>query len=132
MCHIISVFYIDIIVISDLLSILVFPLFLFLFILFSYFFALFFLFFSIFFYFSISIFPEYYDVIKKPTDITTIKENINNYTAVEEVLKDIRQIWKNCRLFNFEGSKIAITAGLLGEELEAMVEVGELVLFVWF
>jgi Bromodomain len=70
-----------------------------------------------------SLFPEYYEIIKNPIDLTAIKEQINKYETVEECLSDIRQVWENCRLFNAEGSEIFDTADSLHAELEEMVEV---------
>ena len=52
-----------------------------------------------------------------------MKENINKYETVEEVLSDLRQIWENCRLFNAEGSDISATANMMDMELEGLVEV---------
>ena len=79
--------------------------------------------FTIFFLFFHSVFPEYYEVIKKPMDLSSMKENINKYETVEEVLSDLRQIWENCRLFNAEGSDISATANMMDMELEGLVEV---------
>ena len=76
-----------------------------------------------------SIFPEYYEVIKKPMDLTSMKENFNKYETVEEVLVDLRQIWENCRLFNAEGSDISATADMMDIELEGLVEVRTTVYF---
>jgi Bromodomain len=69
------------------------------------------------------LFPEYYEFIKNPVDLSTIKEQLGKYDTVEECLGDIRQIWENCRLFNAEGSDISATADLLQTELEELVEV---------
>jgi hypothetical protein len=55
-----------------------------------------------------SVFPEYYEIIKKPMDLSTIKERITEYVTVEEALGDIRQIWENCRLFNAEVKNICL------------------------
>ena len=79
--------------------------------------------FTIFLLFFHSVFPEYYEVIKKPMDLSSMKENINKYETVEEVLSDLRQIWENCRLFNAEGSDISATANMMDMELEGLVEV---------
>ena len=56
-------------------------------------------------------------------DLSSMKENINKYETVEEVLSDLRQIWENCRLFNAEGSDISATANMMDMELEGLVEV---------
>ena len=70
-----------------------------------------------------SLFPEYYEFIKNPVDLSTVKDQLSKYETVEECLGDIRQIWENCRLFNAEGSEISSTADLLQTELEELVEV---------
>ena len=57
-------------------------------------------------------------------DLSSMKENINKYETVEEVLSDLRQIWENCRLFNAEGSDISATANMMDMELEGLVEIG--------
>jgi hypothetical protein len=72
-----------------------------------------------------SAYPEYYDVIKHPMDLDTAKQKLahGEYTSVEEVLSDLRQVWENCRLFNAEGSDILHLAEACAEMLEALVEV---------
>ena len=70
-----------------------------------------------------SMFPEYYEIIKNPRDLSTIKDQLNKYDTVEECLADLRLVWSNCRLFNSEGSDIADTADALSAELEEMVDV---------
>ena len=69
-------------------------------------------------------FPEYYEMIKKPMDITTLREKVNSgeYAAIEHALVDLRQIWENCRLFNSEGSDIYATADALDAETAQLVE----------
>lgn len=70
-----------------------------------------------------SLFPEYYEIIKNPVDLSTIKDQLSKYETVEDCLSDVRLIWENCRLFNAEGSEISATADLLQTELEELVEV---------
>lgn len=50
--------------------------------------------------------PDYPIIIKKPMDLTTISQNLENkkYGIVNDVLNDIQLIWDNCRLYNKEGS----------------------------
>lgn len=70
-----------------------------------------------------SSYPEYYEVIENPMDLTTVKKKLNDYTSVKEALDDLRLIWQNCFTFNVEGSEISNTALALGNELETLVEV---------
>ena len=69
------------------------------------------------------VYPEYYEVISNPIDISTIRNKINSYTSIEDFLKDLRQIWENCRLFNSDGSDIVKWASELAEATEGLVEV---------
>lgn len=68
-------------------------------------------------------YPEYYEIIQSPMDITTVKNKLNSYISVEEMLRDIRQIWENCRIFNADGSDIVKMADKLAEASEALIEV---------
>lgn len=68
-------------------------------------------------------YPEYYEFIKKPVDITYIKDNLNKYSTVNEVLTDIRLMWENCREFNIEGSEIISWSEELAMATENLIEV---------
>lgn len=67
-------------------------------------------------------YPEYYEIVETPMDLTTIKQNINTYESVADALEDMRLIWKNCFTFNLEGSDISKTALSLGTDFEKLVE----------
>ena len=45
---------------------------------------------------------DYPIIIKKPMDLNTAKKNLNNnvYETVEDCLRDIDQIWQNCKMYN--------------------------------
>lgn len=47
-------------------------------------------------------YPSYTMVVKTPMDLETIQGKIdaNIYDSVEELLKDLRLVASNCRLFN--------------------------------
>ena len=49
---------------------------------------------------------DYYDIIKTPMDLGTVKKNLkaNKYKFVEDCLNDIQLIWDNCKQYNAEGS----------------------------
>ncbi len=56
-------------------------------------------------------------------DLTTAKQNLNEYASVSDALHDLRLIWENCRTFNAEGSEILQSAEACAALLEALVEV---------
>jgi hypothetical protein len=68
-------------------------------------------------------YPEYYELIKYPMDLDTIKSKIPEYRTVEAALYDLRMIGHNCRSFNAEGSDIASQADLFDESLESLIKV---------
>lgn len=52
--------------------------------------------------------PDYYKVIKNPMDLAKIKSNLNTgkYSSNYEVTSDLQLIFKNCDLYNQNGSEI--------------------------
>ena len=53
--------------------------------------------------------PNYLRIIKyNPMDISTIEKklNKNEYALVQDVINDIKLIWYNCRIYNYENSEI--------------------------
>nr|CDS16525.1 bromodomain adjacent to zinc finger domain [Echinococcus granulosus] len=67
--------------------------------------------------------PIYRKVIKRPMDLSTILKRLgadkwNYYTSVAEWREDVRQIFKNCRIFNEDDSEI----GKAGHELRRYFE----------
>ena len=46
--------------------------------------------------------PDYLDIITKPMDFGTIRENLkkHEYFKIEEVIKDIMQVFSNCVRYN--------------------------------
>ena len=53
--------------------------------------------------------PDYLRVINyHPMDISTIEKKLNNmeYSLVQDVINDIKLIWYNCRIYNYESSDI--------------------------
>lgn len=62
-------------------------------------------------------------MIETPMDISTIKESLPTYNAVDEVLSDLRLIWTNCKTFNEAGSEITGWADSLSVSLEDLIEV---------
>ena len=53
--------------------------------------------------------PNYLRIIKyNPMDISTIEKKLSNneYSLVQDVINDIKLIWYNCRIYNYESSEI--------------------------
>ncbi|KAJ8077288.1 histone acetyltransferase [Marasmius tenuissimus] len=50
--------------------------------------------------------PDYHTVIKEPMDFSTMEHKLDNnqYTAVDEFVRDAQLVFHNCRLYNEEGS----------------------------
>lgn len=46
--------------------------------------------------------PDYFTVVKRPMDFSTIKTKLkeNKYANMQEFLDDIEQVFTNCRLYN--------------------------------
>jgi len=53
---------------------------------------------------------DYHDIIKKPMDFGTIKENLKRhfYMNMQQFLKDIELVFENCILYNGESSQVTI------------------------
>ncbi|XP_062839151.1 transcription intermediary factor 1-alpha isoform X2 [Anolis carolinensis] len=66
--------------------------------------------------------PDYYKIIKKPMDLSTIKNRLQMhyplYTKLEDVVADFRLIFQNCAEFNEPDSEVADA----GMKLEAYFE----------
>ncbi|XP_071605909.1 bromodomain testis-specific protein [Heliangelus exortis] len=60
--------------------------------------------------------PDYYSVIKKPMDLTTIRKRLehNYYTKAEECIADFRTMFSNCYTYNKPGDDVV----LMAQELE--------------
>lgn len=47
---------------------------------------------------------DYHQVIRRPMDLGTVKKNLMAeaaaYSSSAEVLKDVQQVWANCRNYN--------------------------------
>ena len=53
--------------------------------------------------------PDYLRVINyNPMDISTVEKKLSNgeYSLVQDVINDIKLIWYNCRIYNYESSQI--------------------------
>ena len=60
--------------------------------------------------------PDYFDVVKKPSDLTTVRTNLQNYKyqSIQDFKKDVDQIWENAILYN---GRLSLPA-FMAEELE--------------
>ncbi|OHT16014.1 Bromodomain containing protein [Tritrichomonas foetus] len=56
--------------------------------------------------------PNYFDIVKNPMDLGTIKKNLrgNKYKSVSEWKRDMELVWSNSILFNTESSSVGIMA----------------------
>jgi len=64
--------------------------------------------------------PDYFDIIKRPMDLGTIKENIDNgvYTNPHGFAEDVRLVWKNAITYNQPGSDICLMAQTMSDFFE--------------
>lgn len=53
--------------------------------------------------------PQYFEIIKYPMDLTTIKTNLENnvYPTIDDWAKDVELIWSNALKYNGEDTVIA-------------------------
>ena len=72
-------------------------------------------------------YPEYYEMIKQPMDLTTIRNKLKNkqYENKEQFAYDCRLVFDNCEYFNEDDSKI----GQCGHKLRAYFETKWLKIF---
>ena len=62
--------------------------------------------------------PDYFSVIKKPMDFSTIKRKLNNliYTNFKEFVDDIELTFKNCYLYNGEKTPVGLMCTAVKDE----------------
>lgn len=51
---------------------------------------------------------DYLDIVKSPMDLGTVKSRIeaSKYNSLEEIAADVRLVWRNCMLYNRDGSEV--------------------------
>lgn len=56
--------------------------------------------------------PDYFQIVKRPMDLTTIRRKLNNndYKSIDAWATDVNQVWINAKLYNNEGTLIYIMA----------------------
>jgi len=64
--------------------------------------------------------PDYFQIIKKPMDLGTIKQKIATcaYTRCKEFVSDVELVFNNCILYNGENSDFGVLAKNLKEEFK--------------
>ena len=64
-------------------------------------------------------YPDYYEVISQPMDMTTVNDRIASgyYKSEEECFSDLKLIFTNCKRYNEEGSDIYYNANTLEKVL---------------
>lgn len=52
---------------------------------------------------------DYFDIIKRPMDFGTVRENLKKHTylSIKQFLADIEQVFENCYLYNGEASHVS-------------------------
>jgi len=67
--------------------------------------------------------PDYFDIIKHPMDLGTVKNNMdrNKYTSLTEWVADVRLVFQNALTYNPKGSAVALWAEQLREKFEQRV-----------
>ena len=56
--------------------------------------------------------PDYFSIVHRPMDLTTIKKKLNNneYKSYENWAEDVQQVWENAMIYNNEGTLIYLMA----------------------
>lgn len=69
---------------------------------------------------SKKLYPDYYEVIRSPIDLNTIKTNVDNdrYASIAHCVSDYRLMFSNCRQYNEEKSMIYEDANILENALD--------------
>lgn len=67
---------------------------------------------------------NYFDIIKKPMDLSTVKKNLKNrnYWTVSEAINDLRQIYQNCRTYNPPTDDVVVMGNNLEKVMDEMIE----------
>ena len=67
---------------------------------------------------------DYYDIVKVPMDLGTVKKNLinNKYNTNQDVINDLNLIWSNCKLYNLSGSDIYNIADMMEKQCKKLVD----------
>jgi len=66
-------------------------------------------------------YPEYYEAVAKPMDITTVTKAAGSYATLGAALDDVSLIWTNAMEYNLEGSEIHDLAAVCQVEASALI-----------
>ena len=68
--------------------------------------------------------PDYFEVIKNPTDFSTIKQRLdsNMYHSLQEFLDDIELCFDNCMTYNGEDSQVGKMCNKVRDEFKKLYE----------
>ena len=69
------------------------------------------------------LFPKYYQFIKHPMDLSTLKEQIPSYETKEDFFADVKLIHTNCATFNAPGSHIIAASENLVSFVKELISV---------
>eukprot|EP01032_Pedospumella_encystans_P000610 gene610-703_t len=63
---------------------------------------------------------DYLNIVKNPMDLGTIKTKIeaSKYNSLDEIASDVRLVWRNCMLYNRDGSEYYHLADKFGRGFE--------------
>jgi hypothetical protein len=52
--------------------------------------------------------PDYLVIVKQPMDLGTVKGRMESlqYESLDGVAEDLRLVWRNCMLYNRDGSEV--------------------------
>ncbi|CDR40784.1 CYFA0S05e04456g1_1 [Cyberlindnera fabianii] len=67
------------------------------------------------------LYPDYYDFIRAPTSLNSIKKRISNYATANEFIKDLAQIVWNAKTYNEQGSFVYRFAEILDKYITGTV-----------
>ena len=67
---------------------------------------------------------DYYDIVKEPRDLGTIKLDIESgkYSQVTDILKDINLVWYNCKLYNGSAHPLTQLAEIMQQKYRDAVD----------
>lgn len=68
--------------------------------------------------------PDYYDIIKNPMDLGTIKAKLssNQYTSMRDFVQDVQLVFDNCILYNGESSSVSQMCKSVREEFHKLYD----------
>ena len=69
-------------------------------------------------------YPDYYQIIRKPIDITTIRKRIDDgtYQSYKLFQQDLDLLFSNAKTYNIEGSQVHMDAAILQDLCNTWIE----------